>query len=171
MVMLCIAVVGYGGAAASGRIAQLVGARWALAVAGVLYIVGPIVWIFQAQSLPGTIIGLGLTSIGSAFAFSATPNLIVEVVPSEQTGAATGMNRVVLNVGVAAGLSVGSIILATWTAAGTHLPTETALTAGCLFIVGCAVATLLLTAFIGNARRTGTGPSPASGVDAESAMA
>ncbi|GGV28753.1 MFS transporter [Actinomadura cremea] len=171
VVMLCIAVVGYGGAAASGRIAQVVGARWALVVAGGLYIIGPTIWIFQAQSLTGTIIGLGLTSVGSAFAFSATPNLIVEVVPSEQTGAATGMNRVVLNIGVAAGLSVGSIILATWTATGTNLPTETALTAGCLFIIGSAVLTLLLTAFIGNARRTGAGRAPTPDVGTESAMA
>ncbi|MEW2355737.1 MFS transporter [Spirillospora sp. NPDC029432] len=171
VVGLAIAVVGYGGAAASGRISQVVGARWALAVAAALYIIGPTIWIFQAQSLTGTVIAMGFTTLGSAFAFTATPNLIVEAVPPEQTGAATGMNRVVLNIGIAAGLSIGSIILATWTAPGTHLPTETALTAGCLFVIGSAAVTLLLTAFIGGSRRAEAGKAPSADVDAKRAVA
>ncbi|GGV45250.1 MFS transporter [Actinomadura cremea] len=154
VVMLFTSLVSYGGAAVSGRIAQLVGARWALLTAGVLYITGATLWIFLAESLAGTVTCLTLLNVGSAFAYTAIPNLIIEVVPAEQTGAATGMNRVTLNVAVASGLSIASVILATSTVPGTQLPSQTALTAACLFIIGAAVVSLLLAALIGRARRT-----------------
>ncbi|MFC5752409.1 MFS transporter [Actinomadura rugatobispora] len=170
-VMLCIAVISYGGAALSGRIAQVAGARWSLMIACALYIVGPVIWILQAQSLVGTLIGLGLTNIGSAFAFTALPNLIVEVVPPEQTGAATGMNRVTLNVSIATGLAIASVILASSTAPGTPFPTEAALTGGCLFIIGSAVVTLILTAFIGGARQADARQAPTPDLGSKQAMA
>ncbi|MFC5747751.1 MFS transporter [Actinomadura rugatobispora] len=159
VVMLFIAVIGYGGAAVSGRIAQLMGARWSLLTACVLYIAGGTMWIFLVQNLPGTIGCLILINVGSAFAFSALPILIVEVVPSAQTGAATGMNRVTLNVSIACGLSLTSVIMATRTVPGTHLPTEAAITSACLLIIGAAVVSLVLAALIGSVRRT---PVPAA---------
>jgi MFS family permease len=160
VVMVVASTIGYGGAAVSGRIAEVVGARWALVVAGVLYIAGAGMWIFMAKSLPGTVLCTGLLAVGSAFAYSALANLIVEVVPSEQTAAATGMNRVTLNVAVATGLSITAVILTVSTVPGTHLPTEKALTAACLFMVACSAVSLLLALLIGGVRRAPVRQAP-----------
>ncbi|XVQ15632.1 MFS transporter [Spirillospora sp. CA-255316] len=159
-VLLIAAVVGYGGSALSGRIAQVVGARWSMMIACVLYLAGAGLLMVTVQSLVGASICLGLLSVGSAFAFASMANLVVEVVPAEQTGAATGMNRVIMNVAIAAGLSLTSVILATATAPGTHLPTEAALTSVCLFMIGATLVCLLITAFIGNAGRMAAGRAP-----------
>ncbi|MFC5749844.1 MFS transporter [Actinomadura rugatobispora] len=159
-VLLIAAVVGYGGSALSGRIAQVVGARWSMVIACVLYLVGAGLLMVTVQSLVGASICLGLLSVGSAFAFTAMPNLVVEVVPAEQTGAATGMNRVIMNVSIATGLSLASVIMATSTAPGTHLPTEAALTSVCLFMIGATLVCLLITAFIANAGRAGVRREP-----------
>ena len=160
VVMLCIAVVGYGGSALSGRIAQAAGARLSLLTACSLYIAGAVMWVFLVQSLPGTVVCLIFMNVGSAFAFSALPILVVEAVPSAQTGAATGMNRVILNIAVACGLSLTSVLMAASTAPGTHLPTERAITSGCLFIVGASVIGLLLALLIGGVRRAPVPTAP-----------
>ncbi|GAA2445969.1 MFS transporter [Actinomadura vinacea] len=164
VVMLVNSTIGYGGAAVSGRIAEVVGARWALAVAGVLYLAGAGMWIFLMESLPGTVVCLGLIAVGSAFAYSAIANLIVEAVSSGQTGEATGMNRVTLNVSVATGLSITAVILTVSTVPGTHLPTETALTAACLFMIACSAVSLLLALLIGSARRVPVEKAPTPGL-------
>jgi MFS family permease len=149
---LIISIIGYGGAWGSGRVAQLVGARWSLAIACLLYITGTALWFFATENLVLTVVCLAITLMGSNMSYPALPNLIVEAVPSEQTGAATGMNRVTLNVGVAAGTAVTSVILATSTVSGTHLPTQTALSAAFAFIIGTALLGLLLALLIGGGR-------------------
>ncbi|MFD0852418.1 MFS transporter, partial [Actinomadura adrarensis] len=137
---LVLSAVCYSGAWASGRIAQLFGARWSLVTACLLYITGTGLWFFATDSLIATVLCLGLVLMGSNASLPALSNLIVEAVPAEQTGAATGMNRVALNVGVAAGTSVTSVILSFWTVSGTNLPTPAALSAGFVFVIGTALA-------------------------------
>jgi MFS family permease len=61
--------------------------------------------------------------IGIGFAFASMANLIVEAVPSEQTGIATGMNTIVRTIGGAVGSQVAAEIV-TATLALSGLPTE-----------------------------------------------
>ncbi|MFI5718902.1 MFS transporter [Nocardia sp. NPDC051750] len=153
VVQLALCVVCYVGAWSSGWIAARVGARWSLATACVLYIAGTCLWFFMTDSLAGTIICLGVTLIGQNMSYPAMPNLIVESVPPEQTGAANGMNRVTLNFGVAAGTSVIGVILSANAAAGSHLPTESALYAGFVFIIATSTVGLVLALLIGGRHR------------------
>ncbi|MEU1981726.1 MFS transporter [Nocardia sp. NPDC019395] len=171
-VQLGLCVVCYAGAWASGRIAQSAGARWSLVVACVLYISGAGLWFFVTDSLLGVIVCLGVTLMGQNVSYPALANLIVEAVPAEQTGAASGMNRVTLNVGVAAGTSVTSVILAAFTASGTHLPTESALNAGLGFVIIASLVAMALALLIGGRRRQAAPGTPAVTVrGAEEAVA
>jgi MFS family permease len=64
-------------------------------------------------------IGSALLGIGIGLSFAAMANLIVDAVPSEQTGVATGMNTVTRSLGGAVGGQVaGSVIASSVTAAG-----------------------------------------------------
>ena len=45
----------------------------------------------------------GLLGIGIALGFASMANLIIEAVPAEQTGVATGMNTNIRNIGAALG--------------------------------------------------------------------
>jgi MFS family permease len=169
VVMLISAVIGYGGALLSGRIAQVAGARWAMALACLSYLAGASLWIFSAHSLVGTAICTSLLAIGSAFAYTSTANLIVEAVPEKQTGEATGMNKVLVNVAVAVGMSITAVFLTFSTVPGTHLPTQTALTAACVFMIGCTLVSLLLTMLIGARRPVVDADVPAPGAGATKA--
>jgi MFS family permease len=57
-------------------------------------------------------------SAGIGLAFAAMPNLIIEAVPPEQTGEATGFNALVRSVGASLGSQVSATILAASAVAG-----------------------------------------------------
>jgi len=83
-----------------------------------------------------------LVGVGIGFAFASMANLIVEAVPAEQTGVATGMNTIVRTIGGAIGSTVaGEIVTATVGANGE--PTERGFT-----IAFAASAAALLVAFL-----------------------
>src|SRR5215213_7867917 len=77
-------------------------------------------------------------STGIGFAFAAMANLIVEAVPPEQTGEATGINTLTRSVGASIGSQVSAAILAGSVVAGSPLATEDGFTAA--FLVSAAVA-------------------------------
>jgi EmrB/QacA subfamily drug resistance transporter len=78
----------------------------------------------------------GLLGIGIGLAFAAMANLIVEAVPPEQTGVATGMNTVTRTVGGAFGAQLAATILAGHLGVGSY-STESGFT---LAFAMCAVA-------------------------------
>jgi EmrB/QacA subfamily drug resistance transporter len=78
----------------------------------------------------------GLLGIGIGLAFAAMANLIVEAVPPEQTGVATGMNTVTRTVGGAFGAQLAATILAAHLGVGRY-STESSFT---LAFAMCAVA-------------------------------
>ena len=78
-------------------------------------------------------------SIGIGLAFAAMPNLIVEAVPPEETGQATGVNTLVRSVGASLGSQVTAAVLAA-SAVGAGLPTDSGYTEA--FLVGSGVALL-----------------------------
>jgi EmrB/QacA subfamily drug resistance transporter len=78
-----------------------------------------------------------IMSIGIGLAFAAMPNLIMEAVPPEETGQATGVNTLVRSVGASLGAQVTASVLA-GSAVGAGLPTNGGYTEA--FLVGCGVA-------------------------------
>ena len=81
-----------------------------------------------------------VSSAGVGLAFAAMPNLIVEAVPPEQTGEATGFNTLVRSVGSSLGSQVSSAVLAGSAVAGGVLASNGGYTAA--FIVAAAVSAI-----------------------------
>jgi MFS family permease len=79
-------------------------------------------------------------STGVGLAFAAMANLIVEAVPRDQTGEATGINTLTRSVGASIGSQVSAAILAGSAVAGSSLPSEDGFTAA--FLVSAGVAAL-----------------------------
>jgi EmrB/QacA subfamily drug resistance transporter len=65
-----------------------------------------------------------IASIGIGLAYAAMPNLIVDAVPPERTGEATGFNAVVRSVGSSLGSQVTAAVLAGSVLASTGLPSD-----------------------------------------------
>jgi MFS family permease len=57
-------------------------------------------------------VGSTLMGTGTGLAFAAIANLIVEAVPPEQTGVASGMNTIVRTIAGAIGAEIGATLLA-----------------------------------------------------------
>jgi EmrB/QacA subfamily drug resistance transporter len=123
----------------AGRFAHSVGSRVAL-MAGALLTMVCFVLLAAAHTHSWEIyLASAFLGAGIGLAFAALANLIVEAVPSEQTGVATGMNTIMRTIGGAIGAQVSaSIISATLEASG--VPTERgftiafALSAAALFV-------------------------------------
>jgi MFS family permease len=80
--------------------------------------------------------------IGIALAFASMANLIVEAVPPEQTGVATGMNTITRTVGGALGSTIGASVIA-GSVGASGLPRESGFTAAfALCAVGLALGIL-----------------------------
>ena len=75
---------------------------------------------------------------GIGLAFAAMPNLIMEAVPPDQTGEATGFNALVRSVGASVGTQVTATILTGSIAAGAVLPSSSGYTDA--FVVSAVVA-------------------------------
>lgn len=69
-------------------------------------------------------VGSALLGIGIGFAFASMANLIVDAVPQERTGEATGMNTIMRSIGGAFGAQITASIVAADLIPGSRLPSE-----------------------------------------------
>ncbi|WP_232295068.1 MFS transporter [Parafrankia sp. EUN1f] len=76
---------------------------------------------------------------GVGLGMSVVPNIIVESVPAQATGQATGVNALVRSVGAALGSQVVATLLASSTSAGHPLPTDGAFTRAFWIAAGAAI--------------------------------
>jgi EmrB/QacA subfamily drug resistance transporter len=90
-------------------------------------------------------------SIGIGLAFAAMPNLIVEAVPAEETGQATGVNTLVRSVGASLGSQVSAAVLA-GSVVASGLPTDAGYTDAFLVGAGVALAAAVTAALIPSRR-------------------
>jgi MFS family permease len=98
----CALVMGLLGTVA-GRVARRYGSKQALVVGTAVAAIA-FAWLGIAHRHPyDMLIGATLLGIGIGLAFSALGNLIVQAVPSTQTGVASGMNTVMRTLGGALG--------------------------------------------------------------------
>jgi sugar phosphate permease len=104
-----------------------------------------------------------LLGIGIGFSFAAMANLVVESVPRDEVGVATGINTIMRSLGGALGAQLVASLLSAKTIAGTPVPTEAAYTDA--FVVAAVVAALALVAALGiplkRRPRAATAPAPA----------
>jgi EmrB/QacA subfamily drug resistance transporter len=149
---------------ATGRVARRYGSKRAL-VAGTAVSGLAFVFVTLAHSHPyEMLITSTLLGIGIGLSFSAMGNLVVQAVPSTQTGVASGMNTVMRTLGGALGGQLAATFIVAHMARG--LPTVTgftdtyAMAAG--FLILCVGACLLVPAGL---RAGQLRLSPAGGVD------
>jgi EmrB/QacA subfamily drug resistance transporter len=137
----------------AGPIAARFGSRNAL-LAGTLFATASFTTLALAHDHPyELLIAAALLGIGIGLAFAALGNLIVQAVPPEQTGVASGMNNVMRTLGGALGGQLSATFIADNMAKG--LPTVTGFTETFLMATGflllCFGAGLLVPRALGAA--------------------
>jgi len=145
-----------------GRLGQLAGAKVPLIVGCMLATIACGVLAAGSEDweiyLASAVMGAGI-----GFAFAASANLIVEAVPPDQTGVASGMNTIVRTIGGSIGADLAATILAANVLAG-GFPSQRGYT---LSYVLCAVvmAAGIAVAFAVPGRRGATARAPVPVVD------
>ena len=130
----------------AGRVARRYGSKRALVVGTAVAAIA-FGWLAVAHRHPyDMLISATLLGIGIGLAFAALGNLIVQAVPSNQTGVASGMNTVMRTLGGALGGQISATFIVDHTAHG--LPTVTGFTdtfvMATLFLAVCAAAGTLV---------------------------
>src|ERR1035438_7820655 len=130
----------------AGRVARRYGSKHALIIGTAVAAVS-FGWLAVAHRHPyDMLISATLLGIGIGLAFAALGNLIVQAVPSNQTGVASGMNTVMRTLGGALGGQISATFIVDHTAHG--LPTVTGFTdtfvMATMFLVVCVAAGTLV---------------------------
>jgi len=125
-------------------------------IAGVAFTAAAFVLLIVDHSAAADIyIATSLLGIGLGLAYAALPNLIVQNVPPEQTGVATGMNAVMRSLGGAAGGQIVAAMLSSNLTADGH-PPDSSFTLAFWFALGSlAVAVAVATLIPSRRRRPG----------------
>jgi MFS family permease len=111
----------------AGRLTHSVGSRVPLMAGALLAMVCFILLAAAHDHRWEIYLAAAFLGAGIGLAFAAMANLIVEAVPSGQTGVATGMNTIMRTIGGAVGAQVSASILAGHTGAG-GFPAESGFT-------------------------------------------
>lgn len=118
------AVVGFLFSPVSGKIAARYGAARAVLIGGILLLVGMVVFAFGRSSLAGVLISSIIVAIGTGFAYTALPNLVVERIEASRTGEATGFATLLRGTFNAVSAAVVGTLLASSTVPGTPFSTS-----------------------------------------------
>ncbi|HET7556088.1 MAG TPA: MFS transporter [Gaiellaceae bacterium] len=103
----------------SGRLSSTVGSRVPLMLGALVSCLAFVLLTLAHDQRWEIYVALLVMGIGIGFAFASMANLIVESVPAQQTGVATGMNTIVRSIGGAIGSQVSAgIVTATLVSGG-----------------------------------------------------
>jgi EmrB/QacA subfamily drug resistance transporter len=131
----------------SGRIAAAIGSKGAVIIGAFFSLTGYLVLAF-AHTHPWEIYtASALLGVGIGLAFSAMSNLVVQAVPAEQTGVASGMNANIRTIGGAIGAAVMSSIV-TSVLLHSKYPAESGYTRGFAFLAAMTVVAIVAAIFI-----------------------
>ena len=108
----------------SGWLGNRFGSKIPLAVGGVVTAIALVLLSVVHENESQVVVLAIVMTCGIGLAFAAMPNLIVDAVPQEQTGEATGFNALVRSVGSSLGAQAVGAILAGSVAYTGALPTE-----------------------------------------------
>lgn len=141
---------------AAGRVARRFGSKIGL-ILGTAITAAAFLWFAAVHAHPfDMLISAALLGVGIGLAFAALGNLVIQAVPPQQTGVASGMNTVMRTLGGALGGQIAATLIVDNTVHG--IPqlagfTESFLLAGG-FLVVCALSCLLIPGRAGSAERT-----------------
>ncbi|HMU26006.1 MAG TPA: MFS transporter [Solirubrobacterales bacterium] len=138
LVMLPAALMMLPAGPLSGHLGARFGNRVPLALGGLISGIGLIGLGLDHGSALSIVLWNVLSSIGVGLAYAAMPNLIMEAVPLERTGEATGFNTLIRSVGSSLGSQVTASILTGTILAATGFPTSDGFRTA--FLVGAGVS-------------------------------
>ena len=119
----------------SGRLSTTVGSKVPLVLGALASCIAFVMLAVAHDASWEIYVAMLVMGVGIGFAFGSMANLIIESVPAQQTGVATGMNTIVRSIGGAIGSQVSAGIV-TATVAASGLPTERGFTIA--FLVAAA---------------------------------
>jgi MFS family permease len=141
----------------SGVLGNRFGSKIPLAAGGVMTALA-LVALSVVHQTEAQVVALAIfMNCGIGLAFAAMPNLIVDAVPQEQTGEATGFNALVRSVGSSMGSQVTGAILAGSIVAAGGLPTEGSFQVAFALSAGVALVAAATALFIPLGRGHGGG--------------
>jgi EmrB/QacA subfamily drug resistance transporter len=151
LILLPASIAMFAVGVASGRLTMRFGAKKVL-VAGALLSVIPFVLLTVARGQQWEVlVAMVLEGVGFGMAFAAMSNLVVQGVPPEQTGVASGMNANIRTIGGSIGAAVMSSIVTSTAHAG-GLPRNSGYTHGfgllTIAMIGAALAAMLVPATV-----------------------
>ena len=123
----------------SGNLSRSMGFKLQIGLGSALALLSCLGLAFEHQALWQLALASGVFGLGVGLAYTASSSLIVQNVLPTQTGAASGMNANIRNIGGAIGTAVISTIITSQVHAGGH-PTEAMFTLG--FVTMAALALL-----------------------------
>jgi len=154
----------------AGRLERRFGSK-ALLVAGTLATAASFaVLTFAHDHGLDIYLGATLLGIGIGLAFAALANLIVEAVPPDQTGVATGVNTIARSLGGALGSQIVASILAGSVVGAAGLPTESGFTLSFALASGLLLASALFAVAVPGRRAQGRAASQLSNLSAAGAL-
>jgi EmrB/QacA subfamily drug resistance transporter len=138
----------------SGRLTAQLGSKLVLLIGSGVIVLPLAMLTFAHHEQWEIYVVSALLGIGLGFAFAAMSNIIVEAVPAEQTGVASGMNANIRTIGGSIGAAVMASIVTSGASAG-GLPKESGYTHGFLFLFVGAIFATAAAMVIPTARRRG----------------
>jgi EmrB/QacA subfamily drug resistance transporter len=149
----------------AGRLATRFGSRTPLVIGTAIGAVAFFFYAIAHETEWEIALGGALLGIGIGFSFASMANLVVESVPSDEVGVATGINTIMRTLGGALGAQLVASLLTGKTIAGTPIPAEAAYTDAFIVAAVAAVLAMLCALAIPHQRRpraeTVTAPAPA----------
>lgn len=141
------------GGALAGRLEHRWGAKLPLIAGGTLGAVGYALLSLVHADRASIYAAFVLLGIGMGVGYALLPHLIVQAVPGEHTGGATGINVIARNLGGALGIQIGATIIAAHVRGGSALPTESGYTAAFWVCAAGGIAATVCSACIPTGRR------------------
>ncbi|HEY6889681.1 MAG TPA: MFS transporter [Solirubrobacter sp.] len=144
----------------AGRLATRVNSRLPLVIGTFSGMLAFVVYALFHGSEWEICVGGALLGVGIGFSFASMANLIVEAVPREEVGVATGINTIMRSLGGALGAQLVASLLTAKTITGTAIPSEAAYTDA--FIVAAVAAGLAVVAALAIPQTRRPQPQPQS---------
>ncbi|NHC45824.1 MFS transporter [Motilibacter aurantiacus] len=153
LILLPWSVTMFAAGLASGRLVARHGAKAVVLAGSCVAVVPFLLMAFAHDTVWQLCLATAVLGVGFGLAFSAMSALIVDAVPPEQTGVASGMNANIRTIGGSVGAAVMSGIV-TAGASSEGLPAESGYTWGFAALAGAAALAALAALLVPRARRT-----------------
>jgi predicted MFS family arabinose efflux permease len=144
---------------ASGPLSKRFGAKAVLVAGALISVLTFVMLTFARDQQWEVVLAMVVEGVGFGLAYAAMSNLIVQGVPPEQTGVASGMNANIRTIGGSIGAAVMSSIV-TSTAHHGGFPTDSGYTRGFALLTVCTIAAALAAMLVpATVRRADAGPT------------